>query len=70
LLEKGLVDQEKVSVPNGSVTLLKVTVKGRELLTEQGVKVKALPKNASPEHEYYKRLVAEEYRMKGYAVEE
>jgi len=69
LLEKGLVEQEKVSVPNGSVTLLKVTEKGRELLMLQGVEVKTLPKNASLEHEYYKELVAERYRQLGYKVE-
>jgi hypothetical protein len=70
LLAKGLIEQEKVSVPNGSVTLLKVTEKGRGLLASQGVEVKALPKNASLEHEYWKKLVAEEYRGKGYTVEE
>jgi len=70
LLEKELIEQEKVSIPNGSVTLLKATEKGKEFLASQGVKVKTLPKNASLEHEYYKRLVAEEYRSKGYTVEE
>ena len=70
LLEKGLVEQEKVSVPHGSVTLLKVTQHGKSLLESQGVQVKALPRNASLEHEYYKHLVADEYRSKGYTVEE
>jgi len=70
LLEKGLIEQEKFSVPNGSVTLLKVAGKGKSLLASWGIKVKALPKNASLEHEYYKHLVADEYRRKGYIVEE
>lgn len=68
-LEKGLVEQEKVSVPNGSVTLLKVTEKGKEFLASQGVKVKVLPKNASLEHEYWKELVAKRYREMGYNIE-
>jgi len=70
LLEKGLVHQEKVSVPNGSVALLKLTEQGRRLLESWGKKVKALPKNASLEHEYYKHMVAEQYRQKGYEIEE
>jgi len=69
LLERGLIEQEKVSVPNGSVTLLKVSEKGRELLAAEGVQVKALPKNASLEHEYYKELVARQYTQMGYAVQ-
>jgi hypothetical protein len=70
LLERGLIEQEKVSVPDGSVTLLKVTEKGRELLSSEGIKVKALPKNASMTHEYWKRIVAEDYKKRGYTVEE
>jgi hypothetical protein len=70
LLEKGLIEQEKVSVPHGSVALLKVTEAGKGLLASCGVQVKALPKNASLEHEYWKTLTAERYRAKGYTVEE
>jgi predicted RecB family endonuclease len=29
-----------------------------------------LPKNASLEHEYWKHMIAGQYRMKGYTVEE
>jgi hypothetical protein len=65
LLEKGLIEQEKVSVPKGSVTLLKPTEKGRNLMEYLGFKVKSLPKNASLQHEYYKELVAREYESKG-----
>jgi len=70
LLQKGVIEQEKVSIPNGSVTLLKAIEKGKELLASQGVKVGTLPKNASLEHEYWGRMVAERYRRKGYTVEE
>jgi len=70
LLENGLVKQEKVSVPSGSVTLLKVTERGKELLRSEGVEVKALPKNGGLGHEFHKNLVAEQYRKEGYTVEE
>jgi DNA-binding MarR family transcriptional regulator len=70
LLENGLIEQEKVAVPNGSVTLLKLTDEGRALLALWGVKVRTLPKNASLEHEYWKKLVAEDYRARGYTVRE
>jgi hypothetical protein len=70
LLEAGLIDQEKVSVPRGSVTLLKIIRKGKKWLAAEGIFVKTLPKNASLEHEYYRRIVAEDYRKKGYDVKE
>ncbi|MBN2331036.1 MAG: ATP-binding protein [Candidatus Aenigmarchaeota archaeon] len=70
LLERELIKQDRIGVPNGSVTLLKVTEKGRELLKLEGIEVKSLPKNASLEHEYWKHMVAEQYRRKGYTVEE
>jgi DNA-binding MarR family transcriptional regulator len=70
LLEKGLIEQEKVPVPNGSVTLLKPTAAGKAVLQTCGVRVKAFPHNGSIQHEYYKRLVAERYRAQGYEVQE
>jgi hypothetical protein len=36
LLEKGLVGQESVRVPNGSVTLLKLTEQGLRLVGPRG----------------------------------
>lgn len=47
-----------------------VSEKGREQLAFLGVAIRSLPKNASLEHEYWKHRVAEEYRAKGYTVEE
>ncbi len=55
LLKKGFIGYEKLSVPRGSVTLLKLTANGMKLIEPLGIKVKRLPKNASLEHEYYKR---------------
>jgi len=70
LLEKGFIEQERVGVTKGSVTLLKLTTEGRDLLTSCGIEVKVLPKNASLEHEYYKEFTAEKYRKMGYEVKE
>lgn len=69
LLEKRFIEQQKISVPNGSVTLLRLTKQGRTLLALSGIEVEALPKNASLELEYWKELVAGYYRSKGYKVE-
>lgn len=69
LVEKRLIEQEKISTPNGSVVLLKPTEEGRSLLATWGIEVKALPKNASLEHEYFKELVARRYQEQGYEVQ-
>ena len=69
LLENGFIEQEKISVPNGSVTLLKLAEQGKTLVALSGIEVKGLPKNASLEHEYWKELVAKHYREMGYEVE-
>ena len=68
LLEKGLIEQEKVRAPNGSVTLLKLTEGGRDVLAFQGISTRPLQKNASLEHEYYKELAARKYMEQGYEV--
>jgi hypothetical protein len=65
VLEKGLIEQERISVPNGSITVLKLTWDGRDLLASWGIEAKPLPKNPSLKHEYYKELAALEYRSKG-----
>jgi len=70
LLERQLVTQEDLPVPEGKVSLLKLTPKGKALVESWGVLVKPLPKNASLEHEYWKRRIAEDYRRRGYEVGE
>ena len=51
------------------MTLLKLTEQGKTLLALSGMEAKALPKNASLEHEYWKELVAQQYQAKGYKIE-
>jgi hypothetical protein len=45
LLESGLIEQEKVRVPKGSVTLVKPTNAGEALLASWRVEVNPMPKN-------------------------
>jgi hypothetical protein len=70
LIEKNLIEEERISVPEGIVTLLKPTEKGRELLASWGMMLKVFPHNGSLAHQYTKKRIAEEYRSKGYHVEE
>lgn len=70
LLERGLIEEERIRVPEGTVTLLELTEEGRRGLAAQDVKPKRLPKNASLEHEYWKHRIAEDYRRRGYVVNE
>lgn len=70
LAERQLVEQENLPVPEGKVSLLKLTGLGRELLAAQRVDAAFLPKNASLEHEYWKKRVGDDYRRRGYQVEE
>lgn len=70
LLEKRLIAQERIRVPEGAVTLLKLTESGKFLLRQEAIEVSGFPKNASLEHEYWKHRIAEDYRGRGYTVEE
>jgi len=70
LLKQGLLDEVRLRVPQGTVTLLELTDQGKDLLGQEGIEVRPFPKNASLEHEYWKHRVAEDYRSRGYEVEE
>ncbi len=70
LLEKGLIEEERIRVPEGTVTLLKLTQAGKPLLRAEGMEATAFPKNASLEHEYWKHRIGEDYGRRGYTVQE
>jgi len=70
LLKQGLLCEVRLRVPEGTVTLLELTEQGKDLLGQEGIEVGPFPKNASLEHEYWKHRVAEDYRSRGYEVEE
>ena len=50
--------------------MLKLAETGCDLLVPLRIQARRLPKNASLEHEYYKKLVKEQYQKKGYKVKE
>ena len=52
-----------------AITLLKLTEQGKILLVILGNEVAAIPKNVSLEHEYWKELVTQQHKTKGYKVE-
>lgn len=70
LLKKGLVARDEIAVPDESTTLLKFTDEGCALPASRGIKLNPLPKNTSLEHEYWKKLVAEDYKARRRMVEE
>lgn len=70
LLEKRLVAEEQSRVPEGSVTLPELIEPGKALARIHGAELKPFPKNASLEHEYWKRRIAANYRRRGHTVEE
>jgi len=49
-----------------AITLLKLAEQGKMLLVMLGNEVAAIPKNVSLEHEYWKELVAQQHKTKGY----
>ena len=70
LRERGFIEEERVRVPEGIVTLLRPTPEGIRVLRMHSIEAGRFPKNASLQHEYWKQRIAEDYRRRGYAVEE
>ena len=68
LIEANLIAQEKIGVPDGSVVLLKLTERGKSVIEDLGINPASLSRNASPEHEYWKDLIARRYKKKGYRI--
>jgi DNA-binding MarR family transcriptional regulator len=70
LTKQGLVQTETVSSGNGRIKILRLTPEGEKLAQAYGFPVEHFPKNASPEHELWKKKVAEYLKTRGYEVEE
>jgi hypothetical protein len=70
LTKQGLVQTEIVCSGNGRIKILRLTPGGEKLAQVYGFAVEHLPKNASPEHELWKKKVAEYLKARGYEVEE
>jgi DNA-binding MarR family transcriptional regulator len=70
LTKQGLVHTETVSSGSGRIKILGLTPAGEKVAQECGFAVEHFPKNASPEHELWKKKVAEYLKARGYEVEE
>jgi DNA-binding MarR family transcriptional regulator len=70
LTKQGLVQTETVSSGNGRIKILRLTPEGEKVAQTLGFGVEHFPKNASPEHELWKKKVAEYLKTRGYEVEE
>lgn len=70
LTKQGLVHTETVSSGSGRIKILGLTPEGEKIAKAYGFHVEHLPKNASPEHELWKRKVSEYLKTRGYHVEE
>ena len=70
LIKKGLIEVETISSGTGRIKILRLTPEGERLAKELGYRVTYLPKNASSEHELWKKKVAEYLETRGYEVEE
>jgi len=70
LTKQALVQTETVSSGNGRIKILRLTPQGEKIAENLGYEIQHLPKNASPEHELWKKKVAEYLKTRGYEVEE
>ncbi|MFX1517259.1 MAG: ATP-binding protein [Promethearchaeota archaeon] len=71
LLEKDLIKIENIATSNGRLKVFDLREKGKEHLRELGCQVQDnRPKNASLQHEYWKKKVAHYFRDRGYKVTE
>jgi DNA-binding MarR family transcriptional regulator len=70
LTKKGLIHTETISSGTGRIKILRLTPEGEKLAQTLGCLVEHFPKNASCEHELWKKKVAEYLKTKGYEVEE
>jgi DNA-binding MarR family transcriptional regulator len=70
LTKQGLVQTETISSGNGRIKIVRLTPEGEKVAQTLGFGVEHFPKNASPEHELWKKKVAEYLKTRGYEVEE
>ena len=70
LIKKGLIRIEIISSGTGRIKILRLRPEGEKLAQTLGYGIEHLPKNASCEHELWKKKVADYLKNKGYEVEE
>ncbi|MEW6664119.1 MAG: DUF87 domain-containing protein [Thermodesulfobacteriota bacterium] len=68
LLERGLIEVKDVPTRTGRIKLLVATEKGRSAAGGLGLKAVLADRKGGPEHDYWKKLLAGEYRKDGWRV--
>jgi Type IV secretion-system coupling protein DNA-binding domain len=69
LLDKGLATFDPVSTPTGQVKILSLTDRAREILERDGITL-VRTRHGGPEHEYWKFMIADRLRKRGFTVTE
>lgn len=69
LLDKGLATFDPVTTPTGQVKILSLTEQARELLERDGITL-VRTRHGGPEHEYWKFIIADRLRKRGFTVTE
>jgi len=70
LLRKGLIEVKDMPTRTGRLKLLELTDRGKKAVEGLGVNPDSSCRHGGPEHEYWKKKLAEEYRSKGWQVVE
>jgi hypothetical protein len=69
LLTKGFASFDPVTTPTGQVKILSLTEQARELLERDGITL-VRTRHGGPEHEYWKFIIADRLRKRGFTVTE
>jgi hypothetical protein len=69
LIEKGFASFDPVTTPTGQVKILSLTDRAREHLGKTGITL-SRSRRGGPEHEYWKFVIADRLRRRGFSVTE
>ena len=69
-MEKELTSVKDIATDRGRIKLLQLTEAGKSALALFGENLQRSHRAGGPEHEYWKKKLAEEYRAKGWKVVE
>ncbi len=69
LIQKGFIISKPISTRTGTLMLMEITGKGRELLRNLGYKIIYNPNEGGAEHRYWVNKVASWYKSRGYSVQ-
>jgi len=70
LLQKDLIEVKDLPTPTGRIKYWVLTAKAKDVLRELGINPNVSFRKGGPEHQYWKRKIAEEFQRRGYKVTE